>query len=199
MAKAEAGERVLATNRKAHFHYEILERAEAGLALVGTEVKSIRDGGLNFSDSYVDFRGGELYLVGCRIAPYSHGNLLNHTPDRDRKLLLHKREILKLGGKVTERGLTLVPLRAYLKNGRVKMEIGLARGKQAHDKRESIKKKDQEREARQGLQRRIDPQPALPRQPGELEGVEPPRFKESWRRPKAYRVLRPGISDDRCS
>ena len=151
MAKAEAGERVLATNRKAHFHYEVLERAEAGLALVGTEVKSIREGGLNFSDSYVDFRGGELFLVGCRIAPYSHGNLLNHAPDRDRKLLLHKREILKLGGKVTERGLTLVPLRAYMKNGRVKMEIGLARGKHAHDKRESIKKKDQEREARQAL------------------------------------------------
>jgi SsrA-binding protein len=154
MAKAEAGERVLATNRKAYFHYEVLERAEAGLALVGTEVKSIRDGGLSFSDSYVDFRGGELVLVGCRIAPYSHGNLLNHSPERDRKLLLHKREILKLGGKVTERGLTLVPLRAYMKNGRVKMEIGLARGKQAHDKRESIKKKDQEREAKQGLSRR---------------------------------------------
>jgi SsrA-binding protein len=154
MAKGEPGERVLATNRKAFFHYEVLERAEAGLALVGTEVKSIRDGGLNFSDSYVDFRGGELVLVGCRIAPYSHGNLLNHAPDRDRKLLLHKREILKLGGKVTERGLTLVPLRAYMKNGRVKMEIGLARGKQAHDKRDAIKKKDQEREARQGLSRR---------------------------------------------
>ena len=154
MAKAEEGERVLATNRKAHFHYEILERAEAGLALVGTEVKSIRDGGLNFSDSYVDFRGGELVLVGCRIAPYSHGNLLNHPPDRDRKLLLHKREILKLGGKVPERGLTLVPLRAYMKNGRVKMEIGLGRGKHAHDKRDAIKKKDQEREARQAQRHR---------------------------------------------
>jgi SsrA-binding protein len=154
MAKAEPGERVLATNRKAFFHYEVLERAEAGLALVGTEVKSIRDGGLNFSDSYVDFRGGELFLVGCRIAPYSHGSYLNHVPDRDRKLLLHKREILKLGGKVTERGLTLVPLRAYMKSGRVKMEIGLARGKHVHDKRESIKKKDQEREARQALRRR---------------------------------------------
>ena len=154
MAKAEAGERVLATNRKAFFHYEILERAEAGLALVGTEVKSIREGGLSFSDSYVDFRGGELVLVGCRIAPYSHGNLLNHPPDRDRKLLLHKREILKLGGKVTERGLTLVPLRAYMKNGRVKMEIGLGRGKHAHDKRDAIKKKDQEREARQAQRHR---------------------------------------------
>jgi SsrA-binding protein len=154
MARAEPGEKVLATNRKAFFQYEILERAEAGLALVGTEVKSIRAGGLNFSDSYVDFRAGELFLVGCRVAPYSHGNLMNHRPDRERKLLLHKREVLKLGGRVTERGLTLVPLRAYLKNGRVKMEIGLGRGKHAHDKRESIKKKDQEREARQALRRR---------------------------------------------
>jgi SsrA-binding protein len=154
MTKVEAGPRVLATNRKALFHYEILERAEAGLALVGTEVKSIRDGGLNFSDSWVDFRGGELFLVGCRIAPYSYGNYMNHAPDRERKLLLHKREILKLGGKVTERGLTLVPLRAYLKNGRVKMEIGLARGKHARDKREAIKRKDQEKEARQALRRR---------------------------------------------
>jgi SsrA-binding protein len=154
MAKAEPGERVLATNRKAFFHYEVLERAEAGLALVGTEVKSIREGGLNFSDAYVDFRKGELFLVGCRVAPYSHGNLMNHAPERDRKLLLHKREILKLGGRVTERGLTLVPLRVYMKNGRVKMEIGLARGKHVHDKREAIKKKDEEREARQALRRR---------------------------------------------
>jgi SsrA-binding protein len=154
MARVQTGERTLATNRKALFHYEVLERAEAGVALVGTEVKSIREGGLNFSDSYVDFRGGELFLVGCRVAPYSHGNIMNHAPDRDRKLLLRKREILKLGGRVTERGLTLVPLRAYLKNGRVKLEIGLARGKHAHDKRDAIKKKDQEREARQELSRR---------------------------------------------
>jgi SsrA-binding protein len=154
MAKAEPGKRVLATNRKAFFYYEVLDRVEAGLALVGTEVKSIRDGGLSFSDSYVDSRGGELFLVGCRVAPYSHGNRMNHVPDRDRKLLLHKREILKLGGRVTERGLTLVPLRVYLKNGRVKMEIGLARGKHTHDKREAIKKKDQEREARQAFRRR---------------------------------------------
>jgi SsrA-binding protein len=154
MARPETGERVLATNRKALFHYEVLERAEAGLALAGTEVKSVREGGLSFADSYVDFRGGELFLVGCRIAPYSHGNLMNHAPERDRKLLLHKREILKLGGRATEKGLTLVPLRAYVKDGRVKMEIGLARGKHAHDKREAIRRKDQEREARQALRRR---------------------------------------------
>jgi len=117
-------------------------------------VKSIRDGGLNFSDAWVEFRAGELFLVGCRIGPYSHGNLMNHVPDRQRKLLLRKREILKLGGRATERGLTLVPLRAYLKNGRVKLEIGLGRGKQAHDKRDSIREKDVERETRQALGRR---------------------------------------------
>ncbi len=157
MPKAEdTGQKTLATNRKALFHYEVFERVEAGLALVGTEVKSIRDGGLNFSDSWVEFRSGELVLVGCRIAPYSHGNLMNHVPDRQRKLLLHKREILKLGGRATERGLTLVPLRVYLKNGRVKLEVGLARGKQAHDKREAIKRKDQERETRRGLDGRRD-------------------------------------------
>jgi len=149
-----AGERALATNRKAFFNYEVLERAEAGIALVGTEVKSIREGGLNFRDAFVELRGGELFLVGCRIGPYSHGNLMNHAEDRVRKLLLHKREIRKLGGKVTEKGLTLIPLRAYLKRGRVKVEIGLARGKREHDKREAIKRKDIERETRQAMRQR---------------------------------------------
>ena len=153
MARHEAGERVFATNRKAFFGYEILERQEAGIALRGTEVKSIRDGGLSFSDAYVELRGGELFLVGCRIAPYSHGNLMNHVPDRDRRLLLHKPQILRLGGKATEKGLTIVPLRVYLKNGRVKLEIGLARGKRARDKREALKRKDLERETRQALRR----------------------------------------------
>ncbi len=150
------GQKVIATNRKAFFNYEVLERLEAGISLLGTEVKSIREGGLNFRDSFVDFRGGELFLVGCRIGPYSHGNLLNHAEDRDRKLLLHKREVLKLGGKVTEKGYTIIPLRAYMKNGRVKVEIGLARGKRAHDKRESLKRKDLERETRQALRARRD-------------------------------------------
>jgi SsrA-binding protein len=152
MSKEPAsGEKVIATNRKAFFNYEVLDRFEAGISLVGTEVKSIREGGLNFRDSFVDYRGGELFLVGCRIGPYSHGNLLNHSEGRDRKLLLHKREVLKLGGKVTEKGYTIIPLRAYLKNGRVKVEIGLARGKRAHDKREAIKRKDLERETRRAL------------------------------------------------
>jgi len=145
---------ILATNRKAFFNYEILDRAEAGVSLVGSEVKSIREGGLNFRDSFVEFRGGELFLIGCFVGPYSHGNQQNHADDRPRKLLLHKREILKLGGKATERGLTLVPLKAYFKNGRIKIEIGLARGKKTHDKRESIKRRDIERDSRQEARER---------------------------------------------
>ncbi len=151
-----AGRRVLATNRRAFFHYHVLDRIEAGISLLGTEVKSLRDGGLNFSDSWVEHRSGELVLVGCRIAPYSHGNLMNHPPDRERKLLLHKREIERLGGRATERGLTIVPLQAYLKNGRVKIEIGLARGKHLHDKREAIRRRDAERETRRAVRSRRD-------------------------------------------
>ena len=153
MAKAEPGERVLATNRKAFFHYQVLDRSEAGIVLVGTEVKSIRAGGLEFKDAYVDPKGEELLLVGCRIAPYSHGNRENHTPDRSRKLLLHKREILKLISRLNERGLTILPLRAYMRNGRVKIAIGLARGQHAHANRQATKKKDQARGARQALSR----------------------------------------------
>jgi len=150
----EEGRKTIATNRKAFFNYEIFERAEAGIALVGSEVKSIREGGLNFRDSFVHFRGGELWLVGCRIGPYSHSNTQNHAEDRDRKLLLHRREIDKIGGKATEKGYTIVPLQAYFKNGKIKVEIGLARGKKAHDKRESIKRKDIERETRQAVRER---------------------------------------------
>jgi SsrA-binding protein len=156
MPKEPQGERALATNRKAFFNYEVLERVEAGISLVGTEVKSIREGGLNFRDSYVDFKGGELFLVGAFIGPYSHGNLSNHADGRVRKLLLHKREVLKFGGKASEKGFTIVPLRAYLKNGRVKVEIGLARGKQTHDKRETLKRKDIERDTQQAVRTRRD-------------------------------------------
>jgi len=148
------GETAIATNRKAFFHYEVLDRAEAGVVLRGSEVKSIREGGLNFKDAYVDYRGGELFLVGCHVSPYSHGNLQNHASERERKLLLHKREILRLGGKATEKGLTLVPLRAYFKNGKIKVEIGLARGKRAHDKRDAIKQRDIEKETRQAIRNR---------------------------------------------
>jgi len=148
------GQQVLASNRKAFHEYEILERVEAGMRLVGTEVKSIRAGGLNFRDSYVEFRKGELFLVGGRVSPYTHGNRENHAEDRERKLLLHKREILKWGGRATEKGLTILPLKAYFKNGRIKLEIGLARGKRAHDKRATIKARDIDRDLRQDLGRR---------------------------------------------
>lgn len=154
MTAPAAAEKVIATNRKALFNYHVLERLEAGISLVGSEVKAVREGGLNFRDSYVEFKAGELFLVGLRIAPYSHTAFQGHEEGRQRKLLLHKREILKLGGKATERGLTIVPLRAYFKGGRVKLEIGLARGKKTHDKRETLKRKDLEREARQALKQR---------------------------------------------
>ena len=154
VAKPGADERTIATNRKAFFNYEILDRAEAGLRLLGSEVKSIREGGFNFRDAYVEFKNGELFLIGASIGPYSHSNLQNHAEDRVRKLLLHKREILKIGGRATERGLTIMPLRAYFKGSRVKLEIGLARGKQAHDKRETIKRKDIERDAKQEMRQR---------------------------------------------
>lgn len=154
MSTPDSDEKVVATNRKAFHNYEILEKAEAGVVLRGTEVKSIREGGFNFSDGWVEVRNGELFLSGCRIGPYSHGNLGNHEEHRVRKLLLHRNQIDKLGGKVTEKGFTLVPLRCYFKNGRVKIEIGLARGKKSHDKRETLKRKDIERETRQALSQR---------------------------------------------
>jgi SsrA-binding protein len=147
-------EKIIATNRKALFSYEVLERAEAGVVLRGTEVKAIREGGLHFRDAYVEFKQGELFLVGASVSPYSHGNLSNHPEERVRKLLLHKREILKLGGRATEKGLTIVPLRAYFKDSRVKIEIGLARGKQVHDKREALKRRDVERETLQAVRSR---------------------------------------------
>ncbi|MBN2370823.1 MAG: SsrA-binding protein SmpB [Vicinamibacteria bacterium] len=154
MSKNSAGERALVTNRKAFHAYIILERFEAGVSLAGTEVKSIRDGGLSFRDAFVEMRSGEAFLVDCHIAPYSHGNLLNHEPGRDRRLLLRSTELRKLATKVSERGQTIVPLRAYLKNGRIKIEIGLARGKRLHDKREAIKRRDIERDTRQEMKRR---------------------------------------------
>src|SRR5512145_1554622 len=126
MRKDDAAEKAISTNRKAFSNYEIIERVEAGISLLGTEVKSIREGGFSFRDGYVEFRNGEMWLVGIRVAPYTHGNSLNHPDERDRKLLLHKREIAKIGGRATERGLTIVPLRAYFKAGRIKIEIGSA-------------------------------------------------------------------------
>src|SRR5215510_2161420 len=144
-AKA-SGDRPIATNRRARHEYEILETVEAGLVLRGTEVKSLRDGMVNFKDSYASIRNGEGWLLGCHINPYSHGTDANHDPERDRKLLLHKREVARLGGKISEKGLTLVPLRLYFKGGRAKVEIGLARGKKLHDKRSALREREVRRE-----------------------------------------------------
>ncbi len=136
----------IAINRRARHEYEILETVEAGLVLRGTEVKSLRAGQVNFKDSFATVRNNEAWLRGCHISPYSHGTDANHEPERDRKLLLHQREIGRLTGKIAERGLTLVPLRLYFKKGRAKVELGLARGKKLHDKRSSLREREVRRE-----------------------------------------------------
>lgn len=141
-----AHERVVASNRKARHDYEILEIYEAGLVLRGTEVKSLREGKANFKDSYARVDGNEVWLVGCHISPYHHGTDANHDPERKRKLLLNRSEINRLIGKTLERGLTLVPLRLYFKHGRVKLELGLARGKKLRDKRRVLREREARRE-----------------------------------------------------
>src|SRR2546425_8391250 len=146
MSSKEDGDRTVASNRRARHEYEILETLEAGLVLRGTEVKSLRDGQVNFKDSYATVRNDELWLMGCHVSPYSHGSAANHDPERDRKLLLKRREIARLTGKVAERGLTLIPLRLYFKSGRAKLEIGLARGKKLHDKRSALRERETKRE-----------------------------------------------------
>lgn len=140
------GRKQIAENRRARHEYHILERVEAGVALTGTEVKSLRDGGGNIADAYAVLRGGEVYLVGANIAPYRQGNMQNHDPLRDRKLLLHRREIDQLGAKVAQRGMTLVPLSLYFSDGRVKLEIGLAKGKEGADKRHAMAERDAKRQ-----------------------------------------------------
>lgn len=136
----------ICTNRKAYHEYHIEETFEAGLVLTGTEVKSLREGKANLKDSYAKIKDGELFLVNAHISPYSCGNIYNHEPKRDRKLLMHKREINRLFGKVRERGYTLVALSMYFdKRNRAKMQIALAKGKTLYDKRESIKRKDEKR------------------------------------------------------
>lgn len=135
----------LVSNRKATFNYEILETFEAGIMLQGTEIKSLRDNGGNLQDSYVKVLKGELWLIGCHIAPYRFGNVHNHEERRDRKLLMHKREIAHLKESTQEKGLALIPLSLYLKEGRVKVKLALAKGKKNIDKREVIKERDEKR------------------------------------------------------
>lgn len=152
--KPDAGEKLIASNKKAFHDYFILQKAEAGVALTGTEVKSLRDGKANIKDSYVIIKNGEAFLFNAHISPYSHGNLQNHEPERNRKLLLHRREIEKLNEQVVEKGLTVVPLRLYFKGGKVKVEIAVVRGKKLYDKRETEKKRELDREAAVAMKQR---------------------------------------------
>ena len=144
----------VSTNRKARHEYEILEALEAGLVLRGTEVKAIREGRANLRDSYCKLERGEAYLLGVHIGQYSHTGSSVHDPERPRKLLLHREELNKLLGKTTEKGLTIVPLRMYFKNGRVKVAIALAKGKKVYDKRETIKRREADRETRAAVKTR---------------------------------------------
>jgi SsrA-binding protein len=149
-----SGRKLIVENRRARHDFHILERVEAGIALTGTEVKSLRDGGGNLRESYAVLRGGEAFLVGANIAPYKQGNIANHDPVRDRKLLLHRREIAKLGSQVAERGMTLVPLSLYFSDGRVKLELGLARGKERADRRQALADRDAKRQIDRALRER---------------------------------------------
>jgi len=146
MAKTDDGIKVLAFNRKARFNYAIQESFECGIALKGTEVKSIKEGRFSFADSYASVEKNELWLVGFHVTPYAFGNRVNHDPLRKRKLLVHRKEIKRLARIIDERGLTLVPLKFYLKRGIVKCELGIAKGKKLFDKRDDIRKRDQKRE-----------------------------------------------------
>jgi SsrA-binding protein len=150
----QKAERLIAENRKAFHDFHILETLEAGVALVGTEVKAIREGRVNLRDSFARVEDGEVFLYNVHISPYSHRGYADHEPTRRRKLLLKKHEIRKLIGKTVERGMTLVPVRVYFKNNRVKVALSLAKGKQAHDKREAIRARESEREARAAMKAR---------------------------------------------
>ena len=151
---AAPGEHVICVNRQARHNYFIDEVFEAGLVLVGSEVKSLRDGKANLSDSYAQIRKGEAFLLNTHISPYPGANQFNHEPTRMRKLLMHAREIERLTGKTKERGLTLIPLKLYFKNGRAKIELGLARGKKLYDKRETLRRKVAQREVERSLKSR---------------------------------------------
>ncbi|RPH58161.1 MAG: SsrA-binding protein SmpB [Chloroflexi bacterium] len=140
--------KVVATNRKAGFEYFLMERFEAGLSLQGSEIKSIRAGQISLAEAYVNIENGDAWLVESHIAPYEQANRMNHDPKRPRRLLLHKKEIRELWNAVRQKGVTIVPIRVYLKEGRAKLEIAIAKGKQLHDKRNAIAQRDQERELR---------------------------------------------------
>ncbi len=148
-------DRLIAKNKKAYHDFEIIEEFEAGIVLLGTEVKAMRDARVNLKESYARIKNGEVWLEGCHIGAYIHGNRANHDPIRPRKLLLHRRQISKLAGQVTQKGLTLVPLTLYFKGGMAKLKIGLARGKKLYDKRETQRRKAVEREVAAALKRSV--------------------------------------------
>jgi SsrA-binding protein len=150
----EEARKLIAENRKARHDYHIIETWEAGVALLGTEVKAIREGRINLRDSYAKIDNGEVWMMNVHISPYSHRGSADHAELRQRKLLLHSHEIRKMVGNVAEKGLTLVPLELYFKNGRVKVALALAKGKQAHDKRETIRKREVDRETRAAIKSR---------------------------------------------
>jgi SsrA-binding protein len=150
----ENGRKIITVNRRARFDYEISDLYEAGLALQGTEVKSLRQGHVSLKDAYGDVQNGEIYLMNAYIDPYEQGNRNNHEPERPRKLLLHKQEIRRLIGKTQERGLTLIPTRMYFAGGKAKVEIGLAKGKKNYDKRHDLKRRTAEREVERALRER---------------------------------------------
>lgn len=152
-AKTE-GELLIADNRKARHDYHLLETFEAGLALRGTEVKAMREGRANLRDAYCRIEQGEAFLLGAHVGQYSHGGYASHDPLRPRKLLLHQEEIRKLLGKTTEKGMTIVPVRMYFKNGKAKLVIALAKGKKTYDKRETVKRREAERETRSAMKTR---------------------------------------------
>jgi len=145
------GIKIIADNRKAYFDYEILEKFEAGLVLLGSEVKSLRAGNLNLKDSYVSFKGGEAFLQNAHIGEYQSSSYNNHHPERLRKLLMHKNEIHKIMGRVQEKSMSCVALKMYFKGGRIKVELGIGKGKKRHDKRESIKNKESKRDLQRAL------------------------------------------------
>jgi len=151
--EARDGEKLIADNRKARHDYTLLDTFEAGVVLLGTEVKAIREGRVNLRDSYARVEQGEVFLLNVHISPYSHRGYADHEPLRRRKLLLQKREIRKLIGKTVERGLTLVPVRMYFKRGLVKVALSLAKGKRVHDKRETLRQREADREARAAIKR----------------------------------------------
>jgi SsrA-binding protein len=150
----EKAQRTIAENRKALHDYHVIETWEAGVALLGTEVKAIREGSVNLRDSFARIQNGEVWLMNVHVSPYSHTGYAHHDERRHRKLLLHRHEIQKMSGRVAEKGLTLVPLRMYFKNGRVKVALALAKGKQAHDKRETIRRREVDRETRAAVKAR---------------------------------------------